>query len=171
MRGYIINERRAGLRGYFTFDLGPESATRLSGLQLPKLGESSSFFSWSSPKHCLGWKVVISRPLFEGSLSWGQWLLRYLPQVDLSTAETYRILLTLMSKVTSILKSIRLASQRVLVLSSELFHLKSLGPLTPSLQILDDDGDFVLGLGFDEAGPGFNSTYDLKLDDDEALTN
>ena len=76
-----------------------------------------------------------------------------------------------MLKVTSILKSIWLASQRFLVLSSELFHLKSLGPLTPSSQILDDDGDFVLGLGFDEAGPGFDSTNDLELDDDDALTN
>ena len=78
IRGYIINERRAGLRGYFTSALGPESATPLSGLQLPKLGETSSFFSWSSPKHYLGWKVVISRPLFEGSLSpvaSGTWVL------------------------------------------------------------------------------------------------
>ena len=69
MRGYIINERRAEIRGYFTLDLGPESVTQLSGLQLLKLGESSSFFSWSSTKHCLGWKVVISRPLLERSLS------------------------------------------------------------------------------------------------------
>ena len=58
-----------------------------------------------------------------------------------------------------------------LVISSEIFRLKSLRPLTPSLQILDDDGDFVLGLGFDEAGPGFDSSNDLELDDDDALTN
>ena len=69
MRGYTFNERSGKIRGQFTLALGPESATRLSSLQLPKLGESSSFFSWSSPKHCLGWKVVISRPLLEGSLS------------------------------------------------------------------------------------------------------
>ena len=69
MRGYIFNEGGAEIKGLFTLDLGPESAPRLSGLQLPKLGESSTFFSWSSPKHCLGWKVVISRPTFEGSLS------------------------------------------------------------------------------------------------------
>ena len=91
------------------------------------------------------------------------------------------------------------------MLSSELFRLKSLGPLTPRLQILDDDGEgvlntnltkerepdrdcgegdfviyldldpeseggFILGLDFDEAGPGFDSTDDLDLDDD-ALTN
>ena len=69
MRGYNFNEGRVEIKGRFTFDLGPESATWHSGLHLPKLGESSSFFSWSSPKHCLGWKVIISRPLLEGSLS------------------------------------------------------------------------------------------------------
>ena len=74
--------------------------------------------------------------------------------------------------------------------SSELFHLKFLGPLTSRLQILCEDGEgmldtnvivldldpasegvFVLGLGFGKAGPGFDSTYDLELDDDDALTN
>ena len=55
--------------------------------------------------------------------------------------------------------------------SSELFRLKFLGPLSSRLQILDDDGDFVLGLGFDKAGPGFDSTNDLELDDEDALTN
>ena len=89
-------------KDWFTLALGPESATWLSGLHLPKLGESSSFFPWSSPKHCLGWKVVISRPIFEGSLSWGRWLLRYLPRVDLSAVETFRILLTSMLKVSLI---------------------------------------------------------------------
>ena len=32
-------------------------------------------------------------------------------------------------------------------------------------------GDLALGLDFDEAGPGFDSTNDLELDDDDALTN
>ena len=69
VQGYIFNEGGAEIKGLFTLDLGPESATRLSGLQLPKLGESSTFFSWSPPKQSLGWKVIISRPPFEGSLS------------------------------------------------------------------------------------------------------
>ena len=91
--------------------------------------------------------------------------------MNLLSAEKTRIPLVSISKVTSILKGIRLASQRLLVLSSELFCLKSFGPLTPSSQIFDDDGDFVLGLGFDKAGPGFDFTNYLKLDDDNALTN
>ena len=91
--------------------------------------------------------------------------------MDLSTAELYSILLMSMSKVTWILKSIWLTSQRFLVLLSELFRLKSLGPLTPSSQIFDDDGDFVLGLGFDKAGTGFDSTNDFEPYDDNALTN
>ena len=59
MQGYIINEGKFEIKGWFTFDLGPESATRLSGLHPPKLGKSSSFFSWSPPKYCLGWEVVV----------------------------------------------------------------------------------------------------------------
>ena len=34
----------------------------------------------------------------------------------------------------------------------------------------ESEGDFVLGLDFGEAGPGFDSTDDLDLNDD-ALTN
>ena len=91
------------------------------------------------------------------------------------------------------------------MLSSGIFRLKSLGPLTPRSQILDgggegvldtnltgerepdrdrgegdfvialdldpeSEGDFVLGLDFGEAGPGFDSTDDLDLNND-ALTN
>ena len=73
--------------------------------------------------------------------------------------------------------------------SSELLRLKFLGPLTPRLQILDDDGegvldtnvialdlepesegDLVLGPDFDEASPGFDSSKDLALEDN-ARTN
>ena len=73
-----------------------------------------------------------------------------------------------------------------LVFSSEIFRLKSLGPLTPRLQILDDDGEGVLNTNLTrEWEPGRNrgegdfvidldldpepgGDFDLGLDFDEA---